>query len=97
EACALGVPVIVGPHTRNFEQAVQDALAEDAILQVPNAGTAIKEAGRLLHETTERNQLADSGLHWMQKHSGSVQRVLTGINEKIERQERRRQAQKEGF
>jgi len=92
EACALGVPVIVGPHTRNFEQAVQDALAENALLQVPNAGAAIKEAGRLLHETAERNQLADSGLHWMQKHRGSVQRVLAGINEVLARQERRRQS-----
>lgn len=89
EACAAGVPVIVGPHTRNFEQAVQDALAEQAILQAANAPTAIKEAGRLLHESAERTQLADSGLHWMQKHRGSVQRVLTGINEILERQARR--------
>lgn len=86
EACALGVPVIVGPHMRNFEQALQDALAEQAVLQVPNAGAAIKEAKRLLHETAERNHLADSGLHWMQKHRGSVQRVLAGINEILAQQ-----------
>lgn len=86
EACAIGIPVIVGPHTRNFEQAVQDALAEQAIVQVPNAGAAMKEATRLLHETNERTRLAEAGLHWMHKHRGSVQRVLTGLNEILDRQ-----------
>lgn len=28
EACAIGVPVLVGPHTRNFEQAVVDAMTK---------------------------------------------------------------------
>lgn len=88
EACAVGVPVIVGPHTRNFEQAVQDALAEQAIVQVPGAAAALKEATRLLHETSERTRLAEAGLHWMHKHRGSVQRVLTGLNKILERQNR---------
>lgn len=86
EACAVGVPVIVGPYTRNFEQAVQDALAEQAIVQVPNAVAALREATRLLHETSERTRLAEAGLHWMHKHRGSVQRVLTGLNKILERQ-----------
>src|SRR5690625_2089178 len=88
EACAVGVPVIVGPHTRNFEQAVQDALAEQAIVQVPGAAAALKEATRLLHETNERTRLAEAGLHWMHKHRGSVQRVLTGLNKILDRQNR---------
>src|SRR5699024_10088513 len=43
DACAVGMPVIVRSHTRNCEQAVQDALTEDAILQVANAGAAVTE------------------------------------------------------
>lgn len=81
EACALGVPVIVGPHTRNFEQSVSDALTEGAALRAPTAEAAIKQAMLLLEDNSQRQQMADAGLHWVQKHTGSVQRVMTGINE----------------
>lgn len=84
EACALGVPVIVGPHTRNFEQAVDDALAEGAALRANSADGAIKHAMRLLEDSTSRQRMADAGLHWVQKHSGSVQRVMTGIHEVLD-------------
>ena len=81
EACALGVPVIVGTHTRNFEQAVNDALAEGAALRANSADTALRQAMQLLDDTPQRQRMADAGLHWVQKHSGSVQRVMTGIHE----------------
>ena len=77
----MGVPVIVGPHTRNFEQAVSDALAEGAALRANNAETAVKQAMQLLEDSTQRQRMADAGHHWVQKHTGSVQRVMTGINE----------------
>ncbi len=81
EACALGVPVVVGPHTRNFEQAVADALHEGAAHRAPNAAAAIKFATDLLGDRQSQERMGDAGLHWVQKHSGSVQRVVTGINE----------------
>lgn len=81
EACALGIPVIVGPHTRNFEQAVIDALAEGAVIRSTNAEAAVKQAMALLEDTAQRERMADAGLHWVQKHEGSVRRVMTGINE----------------
>lgn len=81
EACALGIPVVVGPHTRNFEQAVTDALAEGAALRAPNAEAAVKQAMALLEDTVQRERMADAGLHWVQKHEGSVNRVMSGINE----------------
>lgn len=81
EACALGVPVIVGPHTRNFEQAVSDALTEGAALRASTAEAALKQAMILLDDNIQRQHMADAGLHWVQKHAGSVQRVMTGINE----------------
>lgn len=86
EACAVGVPVIVGPHTRNFEQAVQDALAEGAAWRASNADAALKHAMQLLEDTPQRQRMGDAGLHWVQKHTGSVQRVMTGIHEVLGRQ-----------
>lgn len=86
EACALGVPVILGPHTRNFEQAVDDALKEGAALRVQNAEAALKTAMQLLEDSTQRQRMADAGLHWVQKHAGSVERVMAGIHEILKQQ-----------
>ncbi|NLJ62724.1 MAG: glycosyltransferase, partial [Alcaligenaceae bacterium] len=86
EACALGVPVILGPHTRNFEQAVDDALNEGAALRVQNAEAALKTSMQLLEDSTQRQRMADAGLHWVQKHAGSVERVMAGIHEILKQQ-----------
>ncbi len=41
EACAVGVPVLIGPHVFNFTQATADAVAAGAAVQVPDpAGLA---------------------------------------------------------
>lgn len=81
EASAIGAPVIVGPHTRNFEQAVSDALAEGAVLRAQSADAALKHAMQLLEDSSTRKQMAEAGLHWVRKHTGSVDRVVAGIQE----------------
>jgi 3-deoxy-D-manno-octulosonic-acid transferase len=81
EACSLGVPVLVGPHTRNFEQAVADALEEGAALRVPDADTAVLEALQLLDHPKDLAKMGEAGVHWVQKHTGAVARVLAGLNE----------------
>src|SRR5690606_32190290 len=48
EASALGLPVIVGPHTRNFQQSVEDALAEGAARRAQTPSEAIDLALRIL-------------------------------------------------
>ena len=37
EACAVGTPVVIGPHTFNFAQATRDAVAAGACVQVDDA------------------------------------------------------------
>ena len=81
EACAVGVPVIVGPHTRNFEQAVVDAMDEGAALRVQNADAAVQTALQLLDEPQRLARMGEAGSHWVQKHTGAVARVLGGLNE----------------
>lgn len=51
EACAVGTPVLVGPHTYNFAEATRLAVAAGAARQVRDAGELVAEALRLLeHE-----------------------------------------------
>ncbi len=76
EACAVGVPVIVGPHTRNFEQAVSDAIHEGAALRAPTAEAAMQLALQLLDDPRRLAQMGEAGENWVRKHAGAVQRVM---------------------
>lgn len=80
EACAIGVPVIVGPHTRNFEQAVVDAMDEGAALRSPDPDAAIKQALHLLDEPQRLSRMGEAGIHWVQKHTGAVSRVMVTLD-----------------
>jgi len=79
EACAIGVPVIVGPHTRNFQQAVQDAIDEGAAVRVADASQAVARALELLEDGTVLARMSEAGTHWVKKHTGAVQRVMTAL------------------
>ena len=81
EASAIGVPVIVGPHTRNFEQAVQDALHAGAALRAGTPSAALQQAVELVDQPARHHRMSDAGLHWVQMHEGAVLRVLSGLAE----------------
>ncbi|TKR56503.1 3-deoxy-D-manno-octulosonic acid transferase [Allopusillimonas ginsengisoli] len=81
EACAVGVPVLVGPYTRNFEQAVVDAMDEGAALRVPDAPAALQTALQLVEDPQRMSRMGKAGAHWVQKHTGAVARVIAGLNE----------------
>lgn len=78
EACAVGVPVIVGPHTWNFEQAVNDAIHEGAALRAPTAEAALQLALQLMDDPRRLAQMREAGEDWVRKHAGAVQRVMDG-------------------
>lgn len=78
EACAVGVPVIVGPHTHNFEQAVSDAIHEGAALRASNADAALQLALQLLDDPRRLAQMGEAGENWVRQHAGAVQRVMDG-------------------
>jgi len=50
EACAVGTPVLTGPHAHNFAEATRLAVATGAAIQVRDAGQLIAEAQRLLSD-----------------------------------------------
>ncbi len=81
EACAIGTPVLVGPHTRNFEQAVADAIHEGAALRAANPEAAIQMALQLLQDPQQLRQMGEAGEHWVKKHTGAVARVVAGLND----------------
>ncbi|HEY9278851.1 MAG TPA: 3-deoxy-D-manno-octulosonic acid transferase [Eoetvoesiella sp.] len=81
EASAIGVPVLVGPYTRNFEQAVVDAIDEGAAIRVADADAALQMALQLLADPQRLSKMGKAGAHWVQNHAGAVARVVIGLNE----------------
>jgi len=81
EACAAGVPVIIGPHTHNFEQASLDAIAAGAAVRADSAQTALATALQWLDDAPRLQQMGQNGLYWVRQHAGAVARVMEGVNE----------------
>ncbi len=75
EACAAGVPVLIGPSTYNFAQAAEEALARGAALPVADAREAVEAARRLLGDDAARGEMSRAGLAFCAAHRGATQRV----------------------
>jgi 3-deoxy-D-manno-octulosonic-acid transferase len=76
EACAAGKPVLCGPHTYNFSEAAENAVAAGAALRVANPDGLMREAQRLLTDAGEAKRMGEAGLAFSKTHQGATQRVL---------------------
>ena len=76
EACAAGVPVLVGPYTYNFAQAAESAIAAGAALRVNDAGEAVRLARMLLQDRGLRERMGSAGVAFCVAHRGAVERTL---------------------
>lgn len=81
EASAVGRPVIVGPHTAHFEQAVADARTAGALVQTADADQALRQALQWLDDPASLTQIGQAGQHWVRQHAGAVDRVVNGIED----------------
>ncbi|WP_028354451.1 3-deoxy-D-manno-octulosonic acid transferase [Bordetella petrii] len=79
EACAAGVPVVVGPHTDNFKQAAEDAIAAGAALRAPDAPAALDAALALLDNDARRQAMGQAARRWAAGHAGATQRTLAAL------------------
>lgn len=81
EPAAAGKAIVTGPHTMNFDAAVKEFLAKDALVQIDVGGEdAISplaaEFSRLLANADERNKLGSNALGVMQNNRGAVTRTM---------------------
>lgn len=76
EACAVGRPVLIGPHTYNFTEAADSAVAAGAALRVRDADQLMREADRLLRDPVTARQMGAAGLAFARMHRGATRRVL---------------------
>lgn len=76
EACAVGKPVIVGPHTFNFKDAVNNAVACGAAIQVNDAKQLMDKANELLGDKQRRQTMGAAGKAFCAQHSGATARTM---------------------
>lgn len=75
EACAVGCPVLLGPHTENFQQVAEDALSLGAATRVADAVQWVAQAARLSKDATAREKMGTSGRRFAAAHKGAAARV----------------------
>lgn len=81
ESCAAGVPVMVGPHSFNFADATENAIAAGAALRCASAREAISASLALLHEDERRARMGQAGLAFCKQHGGATLRLMTLLAE----------------
>ncbi|MDQ2148626.1 3-deoxy-D-manno-octulosonic acid transferase [Alcaligenaceae bacterium C4P045] len=79
ESCAAGTPVIFGPHTFNFEQAAEDAIAAGAAIRVADAQAAIAAAQALIADAPRLAQMRTAARAWGQGHAGATRRTVDAL------------------
>src|SRR5437899_871647 len=76
EACAAGVPVLLGPYTYNFAQAAESAVAAGAAARVNSAEEVIRLARSILQDAGLRERMGKAGVAFCAAHRGATERTL---------------------
>jgi 3-deoxy-D-manno-octulosonic-acid transferase len=87
EACAMGVPVLIGPHTYNFSDAVELAKSAGAAIEVRDATHLASEVAMLLNDPAKRREMAVRALDYSRAHEGATERVMALIIDAMEQRE----------
>jgi 3-deoxy-D-manno-octulosonic-acid transferase len=79
EAAACGCPVVMGPHTFNFTQAAEVAVAAGAAFEVPDLEQALNKAWSLLQSDADLQEAADAARNVSQAHRGAAARTALAV------------------
>lgn len=88
EACAVGVPVLIGPHVFNFTQATADAVAAGAAMQVADPLDLAHVLDALFADKARRVAMGAAGAAFASRHRGATARsvdVLAALLPPVER------------
>ncbi len=85
EACAAGVPVVMGPHTFNFAEAAAQAIDADAAERVADAGRAVAVALAIACDDERRQSMSERAADFAERHRGATARTVAALARLIER------------
>jgi 3-deoxy-D-manno-octulosonic-acid transferase len=76
EACAVGTPVLIGPHTFNFTAVSEDAVAEGAAIRVQDAAAMLQQSAALLADDDARKAMGMRAREYALQHRGATARTV---------------------
>ena len=76
EANAVGVPVVIGPHTYNFSDITEQAIEFGAALRVVDSTELAQKVNNLLQNPQLRAKMSESALEFSQAHRGATERLV---------------------
>ncbi|MGF6724991.1 3-deoxy-D-manno-octulosonic-acid transferase [Paraburkholderia sp. GAS41] len=76
EACAVGVPVLIGPHVFNFTQATADAVAAGAAVQVQDPADLARALRELFNDKPRRTAMGGAASAFAARHRGATARTV---------------------
>lgn len=79
EAAACACPVVIGPHTFNFAEAAEKALAAGAAQRSANLAQAVDRACELSLSDNRLHVARESARHFAQSHQGAAQRLAAAL------------------
>jgi len=85
EAAACGKPALTGPHTFNFAEATENAIAAGAALRVASAEEMLRQARQLLSDSTRRDTMGEAGREFCARHRGATEKTLGLIEQAMRR------------
>lgn len=76
EACALGRPVLIGPHTYNFAQASEQAVSSGAAQRLASAEQLPERLHHLFGHPAELSAMSNRGISFVAAHRGATEIAL---------------------
>jgi 3-deoxy-D-manno-octulosonic-acid transferase len=80
EAAACGCPIVMGPHTFNFNEAAELSEAAGAAIRVGDIEAGLREALGLIGDADRGAALSARALEFAAQHRGAAQRMATAID-----------------
>lgn len=86
EAAACGCPVLMGPHTFNFAEAAELALAAGAAQRVDTMALAVMAAQALVAQPARQQAMAEASQRFAGAHAGAAQRTVAALQALLDQQ-----------
>lgn len=83
EACAVGTPVLVGPHMYNFDEATRLAVSAGAAIQVSDVAGLVTETQRLFHDNVRLNGMRQQCVKFVESNRGATEISLQLVKQHL--------------
>jgi 3-deoxy-D-manno-octulosonic-acid transferase len=79
EACAVGKPVLIGPHTYNFAQATELAVSCGAAKQITHADDLVHQLNILMYDADAMARMGNAGQQFVNSNQGVTVHAMAHI------------------